>query len=136
MRISDWSSDVCSSDLGAASAASFRPLPLRRQGEVGRGCPRFAAMPKGTPPQPSPAFAGEGGRARGRSRSYQSGGYFTTRRWPPRRGGGPSSSGPPTEGPAASAAASAPGSAGSPLPDRKRVGEGKTVSGRFDLGGP
>src|SRR3546814_16161663 len=32
MRISDWSSDVCSSDL------------------------------KGTPPQPSPAFAGEGAK--------------------------------------------------------------------------
>src|SRR3546814_4706587 len=47
MRISDWSSDVCSSDLG----------------EAGRGYPRFAAMPEGTPPQPSPAFAGEGAKS-------------------------------------------------------------------------
>src|SRR3546814_1155309 len=37
MRISDWSSDVCSSDL-----------------------PTVRADPKDTPPQPSPAFAGEG----------------------------------------------------------------------------
>src|SRR3546814_15294353 len=35
MRISDWSSDVCSSELD----------------------------PEGTPPQPSPAFAGEGARS-------------------------------------------------------------------------
>src|SRR3546814_5674734 len=39
------------------------PLPLRRQGEAGRGYPRFAAMPEGTPPQPSPAFAGEGAKS-------------------------------------------------------------------------
>src|SRR3546814_9175527 len=38
-------------------------LPLRRQGEAGRGYPRFAAMPEGTPPQPSPAFAGEGAKS-------------------------------------------------------------------------
>src|SRR3546814_2271222 len=94
MRISDWSSDVCSSDLAgavrgdvrrhvfhvarrvrrrrgsAAAAAGSRgalrhlpwPLPLRRQGEAGRGCPRFGLIPKGTPPQPSPAFAGEGAK--------------------------------------------------------------------------
>src|SRR3546814_15297363 len=38
-------------------------LPLRRQGEAGRGYPRLAAMPAGTPPQPSPAFAGEGAKS-------------------------------------------------------------------------
>src|SRR3546814_10529241 len=63
MRISDWSSDVCSSDLlveRLQPRALLLPLPLRRQGEVGRGCPRFGLIPRNTPPQPFPAFAGEG----------------------------------------------------------------------------
>src|SRR5690606_40458786 len=38
------------------------PLPLRRQGEAGRGWSRFAMIQKSTPPQPSPAFAGEGAK--------------------------------------------------------------------------
>src|SRR3546814_5789617 len=36
--------------------------------------PIFRNDPKGTPPQPSPAFAGEGAKARGRSRSCKSAG--------------------------------------------------------------
>src|SRR3546814_1382341 len=31
MRISDWSSDVCSSDLGAAAHARWRPFSRRRR---------------------------------------------------------------------------------------------------------
>src|SRR3546814_374190 len=53
MRISDWSSDVCSSDL-----ASSWPLPLRRQGEAGRGCPRFALIRK--TPLPNPPLPSQG----------------------------------------------------------------------------
>src|SRR3546814_12639719 len=47
MRISDCSSDVCSSDLLVLL------LPLRRQGEVGRGCLRFALIRKTPLPNPS-----------------------------------------------------------------------------------
>src|SRR3546814_14936853 len=99
MRISDWSSDVCSSDLveeelsiqddvvagqesldpcvdgdawflpeqvghgvvllpescgrGFSRELLMLPLPLRRQGEAGRGCPRFA--PILTTPFPHPS---------------------------------------------------------------------------------
>src|SRR3546814_10921831 len=45
MRISDWSSDVCSSDL-------ILPLPLRRQGEAGRGWSRLGLIPKAPLPNP------------------------------------------------------------------------------------
>src|SRR3546814_13644942 len=87
MRISDWSSDVCSSDLNGDHArveggvvgdvggvcvhvrsracwSGFsrellpRLLPLRRQGEVGRGWCRFAAMP--TAPLPNPPLPSQG----------------------------------------------------------------------------
>src|SRR5690606_16981012 len=34
------------------------PLPLRRQGEAGRGCPRFAATP--TAPLPNPPLPSQG----------------------------------------------------------------------------
>src|SRR3546814_3476641 len=37
MRISDWSSDVCSSDLRRRPAAQVRPLGLRRPHPRGRG---------------------------------------------------------------------------------------------------
>src|SRR3546814_6883908 len=44
MRISDWSSDVCSSDLAAAAVARGRNAPARRPGRTGqrparRSCP-------------------------------------------------------------------------------------------------
>src|SRR3546814_15442502 len=70
MRISDWSSDVCSSDLKRSS-----PLPLRERlrprafalapppakaGGGREGVPTVRADPKDTHTQPSPAFAGEG----------------------------------------------------------------------------
>src|SRR3546814_7202904 len=98
MRISDWSSDVCSSDLaGAASAASFALAPPPAKAGGGwEGVLMARTDPKGTPPQPvrpdstagvrslareqmvrkraaSPtAFAGEGAKARGFRRSYNS----------------------------------------------------------------
>src|SRR3546814_18642679 len=62
MRISDWSSDVCSSDLGDRGrcrrccgplTAEALLLPLRRQGEVWRGVVTDRDDPNGTPPQPS-----------------------------------------------------------------------------------
>src|SRR3546814_2683115 len=109
MRISDWSSDVCSSDLAVAIAVHAREViagavDLRVRGErqerrqdKGRqefhrrivvvplalapppakagggweGVPTVRADPKGTPPRPSPAFAGEGARARGFRRSEE-----------------------------------------------------------------
>src|SRR3546814_1804336 len=83
MRISDWSSDVCSSDLTSsprlqyppASArgqcarprpcgSGFRPPPLRRQGRVGEGCFLGSARTVDTPSQPPPAFAGGGATAK------------------------------------------------------------------------
>src|SRR3546814_10814957 len=63
MHISDWSSDVCSSDLGGDRGRCRRCcgpltaeallLPLRRQGEVWRGVVTDRDDPNGTPPQPS-----------------------------------------------------------------------------------
>src|SRR3546814_10997762 len=43
---------------GAAAAASPWPPPLRRPGEAGRGCPRFALIRK--PPLPHPTRASQG----------------------------------------------------------------------------
>src|SRR3546814_842395 len=102
MRISDWSSDVCSSDLSWAccrcsTASTARPSswspttprppstratrctwtrarwwnrrrthdmtpPPAKAGGGREGVPTARTDPKGTPPQPSPAFAGEGAR--------------------------------------------------------------------------
>src|SRR3546814_2676838 len=45
MRISDWSSDVCSSDLAARSAVARPLIAARRIGRaVGRGRDRHAAV--------------------------------------------------------------------------------------------
>src|SRR3546814_3051778 len=63
MRISDWSSDVCSSDLLAPPPATA--------GGGWEGVPTVRVDPKDTPPQPSPAFAGEGAEARGFRGSYR-----------------------------------------------------------------
>src|SRR5690606_25981668 len=51
--------------VGAAEAASFcsGPSPAKAGGGW-EGVPTVRADPKGTPPQPSPAFAGEGARSR------------------------------------------------------------------------
>src|SRR3546814_13135032 len=67
-RISDWSSDVCSSDLGAAS--SWLP-PLRRQGRAGEGCLSDQRDPWAPPPSLPLPSQGEGPRARGCRRSYR-----------------------------------------------------------------
>src|SRR3546814_3253758 len=45
--------------------------PPAKAGGGWEGVPTFRADPKGTPPRPSPAFAGEGARARGFRRSYK-----------------------------------------------------------------
>src|SRR3546814_8041651 len=58
MRISDWSSDVCSSDLSLACALPLWPLPLRRQGEAGRGWSRLALVRK--TPLPNPPLPSQG----------------------------------------------------------------------------
>src|SRR3546814_9132725 len=84
MRISDWSSDVCSSDLftgwGRVDRAQGNGAPQcypRRTGfnrellapppaKAGggwEGVPTVRADPEDTPPQPSPAFAGEGAKS-------------------------------------------------------------------------
>src|SRR3546814_5976142 len=60
MRISDWSSDVCSSDLGLRAPA-LAPPPAKAGGGW-EGVVTARAGPKDTPPQPSPAFAGEGAK--------------------------------------------------------------------------
>src|SRR3546814_10158348 len=54
MRISDWSSDVCSSDL-----SSLLP-PLRRQGRVGDGCLWDHIEPWAPPPSLPLPPQGEG----------------------------------------------------------------------------
>src|SRR3546814_9923396 len=45
--------------------------PPAKAGGGWEGVPTVRADPKGTPPRPSPAFAGEGARARGFRRSYK-----------------------------------------------------------------
>src|SRR3546814_6556405 len=89
MRISDWSSDVCSSDLsaavafrnassvmvvrifprpalaGAAEAASFAPSPAKA-GEGWGGVPLGSSRTVNTPSQPPHAVAGAGAKARAR----------------------------------------------------------------------
>src|SRR3546814_4325511 len=46
MRISDWSSDVCSSDLGARQGGSGSPAAKAAEGEQNhdRTCQRYAAQ--------------------------------------------------------------------------------------------
>src|SRR3546814_7271815 len=81
MRISDWSSDVCSSDLPLP--ARGRPTgffvllpPLRRQGRAGEGLRQRRRLPEGsvravtTPSQPPPAFAGGGAKARNNAMDF------------------------------------------------------------------
>src|SRR3546814_16088432 len=72
MRISDWSSDVCSSDLAAGSASSARwresrvqdrrsAAPCRRTGETGSPASRVppeSAVP--APPRLPPKLASDG----------------------------------------------------------------------------
>src|SRR3546814_11383475 len=70
MRISDWSSDVCSSDL-SREPLTLAPPPAKAGGGW-EGVLTVRAESNDTPPQPSPAFAGEGARARGFRRSYES----------------------------------------------------------------
>src|SRR3546814_300515 len=60
MRISDWSSDVCSSDLTIGSRANER-TPAVLAGRTGwGGVSSRSARTVGTPSQPSPAVAGGG----------------------------------------------------------------------------
>src|SRR3546814_17054916 len=54
MRISDWSSDVCSSDLGAASG----PLPCEGRGGLGRGV--FWDQPEPWTPPPNLPLPSQG----------------------------------------------------------------------------
>src|SRR3546814_9963757 len=49
------------------------PLPLRRQGEAGRGWPRFAVILKAPLPNPPLPSQGREQRARGFRRSYKEG---------------------------------------------------------------
>src|SRR3546814_13299667 len=102
MRISDWSSDVCSSDLRPRITAPkvdrlLQPGPagggaccvgghgvarlVRRWKQIvivrdapdrlAGGVATVRAEHKDTPPQPSPALAGEGDKARAFRRSYR-----------------------------------------------------------------
>src|SRR3546814_10834286 len=71
MRISDWSSDVCSSDLscagtvrtrsgaGISSISPLAPSPAKA-GEGWGGVPFGSVRAVGTPSLPPPAFAGGG----------------------------------------------------------------------------
>src|SRR3546814_20173654 len=47
MRISDWSSDVCSSDLLACPSTMLRMVPLPRWGRNGRSPPQSRRPPAG-----------------------------------------------------------------------------------------
>src|SRR3546814_18425756 len=70
MRISDWSSDVCSSDLvfvGAAEAASSCSLPCEGRGGPGRGAFWISAN-RGHPLPASPCL--RRGRGQGKRDDY------------------------------------------------------------------
>src|SRR3546814_10015261 len=75
MRISDWSSDVCSSDLcrSGGSRELFAPSPAKA-GEGWGGVLSGSRRTVATPSQPPPAVAGGGAKAKARGfrRSYQS----------------------------------------------------------------
>src|SRR3546814_1765939 len=55
--------------VGRGARELLAPPPAKAGGGW-EGVPTVRADPKGTPPQPSPAFAGEGAEARGFRRSY------------------------------------------------------------------
>src|SRR3546814_7605831 len=64
MRISDWSSDVCSSDLPhhrrSGGSRELLPPPLRRQGRVGEACLWDQREPWAPPPSLPLPSQGEG----------------------------------------------------------------------------
>src|SRR3546814_14844592 len=66
MRISDWGSDVCSSDLCAASGSASSSTPLRPT----KTQPRPPSPPNNT--EPSPPARGRGLRKRKDARTDQS----------------------------------------------------------------
>src|SRR3546814_3336277 len=69
MRISDWSSDVCSSDLFRHSGAASRDQPDRRR----RYGPRRNPSPYRPPPRPDRPAAADRLRRGGRRSSFQIG---------------------------------------------------------------
>src|SRR3546814_9276987 len=113
MRISDWSSDVCSSDLftgwgrGDRAKGNGAPQcyprrtgfnrellapPPAKAGGGWEGVPTVRADPEDTPPQPSPAFAGEGAKSsrlkpllQGFAGSHRVNSRLSIRRVPPSR---------------------------------------------------
>src|SRR3546814_16410907 len=116
MRISGWSSDVCSSDLGAARPArTLRPLRRRQRAAALRAAGGAGRQGLGGRRQPCALLSRRqrGGRCRG--------GQYQGDRLP--RAGEPARPG-----------AAADGGAAAPR-DRKSVVEGKRVGGRVDCGG-
>src|SRR3546814_13922621 len=101
MRISDWSSDVCSSDLLRwhllRYTSSSTPPSSRRAGRPG---PPHEPQPRWSPPPPSPDSSW----------------------WRPRA-------------PHSEPSSPSPALLSTTPPDRKSVVEGKSVTGRVDLGG-
>src|SRR3546814_4644618 len=79
MRISDWSSDVCSSDLSRERAAAGAPHQASRRPRTAAGRPflppsRASSGRAAAPPRPSPiaAFRGATASCEGRSEEHTS----------------------------------------------------------------
>src|SRR3546814_1919820 len=69
LRISDWSSDVCSSDLSAARSCNPEPEEIRPHRKPGRARARRTTArspypPRNIPPPPDIRLRRDGGRAR------------------------------------------------------------------------
>src|SRR3546814_16338979 len=112
MRISDWSSDVCSSDLLGADAAGIERWQ-RAVEKLLRGSPDLSVPLV----EPGPESSGEAAEQPSHDAVEVRGGEPVP---------GPAESAPP-----AGPRQLLPGS----QPDRKRVGEGKRVDVRVDPGG-
>src|SRR3546814_19208411 len=125
MRISDWSSDVCSSDLGGIrrSRAAVPAAGRRRDGGAGRRTQdRRAVLFAALRARPAGAGADAGRRASRRGRDRQ---RPDDRRYSARAAGGS----------ARIVRGERRGVYGQSRVERKSVGEGKGVSVRVDLGG-
>src|SRR3546814_16255295 len=123
MRISDWSSDVCSSDLSAARAADCAADQTNRDD----GCsPAAAATPVECPQVPAPALRRY---ASARLRNEDRPRHRAPKTWRPRDGS--------VLRPAPTAGCARPGTdcKTTACVNRKSVAEGKEVIVRVDVGG-
>src|SRR3546814_11723286 len=78
MRISDWSSDVCSSDLEPWAAAARRSAPLLLRLSLTRAVPSARGAPRGAPS--ASAVAGAGARCPSRAARHVSAAPSPSRR--------------------------------------------------------